>query len=118
MATRPSPITRAAMDDPERFILEERRKIILPKAWRKILQGLNQKQLTALGVQCARIAFDQLDPVAKPSLSATIHGPVVLTWMSPSPTPLAPSSESSTTPGDDNGRAPASSSVTDSLANL
>ena|SRR3990167_3513771 len=113
------PLTKLEMDDPEAWILQERRKIILPLAWRKILQGLKEKPFTALGVRCAQIALDHLDPVAKPSVTATIHGPVVLTWASsPSPIPIAHSRESSTTPGDDNGHGPQSSSVTDSLESL
>ena len=114
------PVTRARMDDPEAAILEQRRALILPLAWKKIYQGVKSGRLTPLSVRCAQIALDHLDPVAKPSLSATIHGPVVLTWLSPSssPTSPVPSSASSTTPGPDNGHAPPSSSAIDSLENL
>ena len=99
---------------------ETLRELFLPLAWRKILQGVQSRKLTPLTVKCAEIALDHFDPAPKPSITATIHGPVILTWSEPSssPTPLAPSSESSMTPGDDNGRGPVSSSAIDSLESL
>ena len=99
---------------------ETLRELFLPLAWRKILQGLQDKKLRPLNVKCAEIALDHFDPAPKPSITATIHGPVILTWSneSPSPTPPVLSSESSMTPGDDNGRGPASSSVIDDLESL
>ena len=79
---------------------------------------LHRSKVDALSVQAARSVLEHYE--AKPSISATITGPVVLTWntASPSPTPLARSKESSTKPGDDNGHEPVSSSVIDSLENL
>jgi len=75
------------------------------------------KAMRKQNVQAARIILEHYE--AKPSISATIHGPVILTWASsPSPIPIAHSRESSTTPGDDNGHGPQSSSVTDSLESL
>ena len=59
------PLTKLEMDDPEGWLLSERRKLLLPKAWRKILQGLDQRALTPLSVRCAEIALDHLDPAPK-----------------------------------------------------
>ena len=96
------------------------RELMLPLAWKKILQGLQEKKLTPLGYRCAVTTLEHLDPAPKPIIQATVHGPVILTWQttSPSPTALVPSAESSTTPGDDNGHGPVSSSAIDSLENL
>lgn len=57
---------------------------------------------------------------AKPSISATITGPVVLTWnsTSPSPTPLALSSGNGMKRGESNGHGAVASSATDALENL
>ena len=70
------PLTKLEMDDPEAWLLSERRKLLLPKAWRKILQGLDQRALTPLSVRCAEIALDHLDPAPKWSPEPT--GPVTL----------------------------------------
>ena len=79
---------------------------------------LLRRQVDGLSVQAARSVLEHYEP--KPTISATITGPVILTWnsASPSPTHPVPSSSSSTTPGDDNGHEPLSSSATDSLENL
>ena len=76
------------------------------------------RHLRKNSIHAAKAILDHYE--AKPLLSATIHGPVILTWNteSPSPTPLALSSESSTTPGSDNGRGQPSPSVTDDLESL
>ena len=99
---------------------ETLRSLMLPLAWRKILQGLQQRKLTPLGVRCAETTLDHFDPAPKPLIQATITGPIILTWSSesPSPTPLARSSESSMTPGADNGHERVSLAVTDDLENL
>ena len=70
------PLTKLEMDDPEAWILQERRKVLLPKAWRKILQGLDQRALTPLSVRCAEIALDHLDPAPKWS-PAPLSPPVI-----------------------------------------
>ena len=70
------PLTKLEMDDPEAWIIQERRKLLLPKAWRKIDQGLEEPKLTPLSVRCAEIALDHLDPAPKWSPEPT--GPVTL----------------------------------------
>ena len=99
---------------------ETLRALMLPLAWRKILQGLQEKKLTPLGVRCAETTLEHFDPAPKPLIQATITGPIILTWNdgSPSPTPPALSNESSTSPGDDNDRGQPSPSATDDLASL
>jgi len=44
---------------------ETLRSLMLPLAWRKILQGLQEKKLRPLGVKCAEITLDHLDPAPK-----------------------------------------------------
>ena len=107
-------MTRESLLDPEgteiAALIEQARSVM----WRV----LHRSKIDALTVHAARSILEHYE--AKPSISATITGPIVLTWntTSPSPTPLARSKESSTRPGDDNGHEPASSSVIDSLENL
>lgn len=68
---------REQMDDPEAAIIANRGQLMLPLAWRKVLQGLRDKSLSALTVRCAEIALDHLDPA--PRWSTEPHGPVTLT---------------------------------------
>ena len=70
------PLTKLEMDDPEAWIIQERRKLLLPKAWRKINQGLEEPKLTPLSVRCAEIALDHLDPAPKWS-PAPLSPPVI-----------------------------------------
>ena len=107
-------LTRQALLDPEGFEISQ----LLDLARAVMRRVLLRRRVDGLSVQAARSVLEHYE--AKPMLSATITGPVILTWnvASPSPTPLAPSSESSTMPGSDNGHAPASSSAIDSLENL
>ena len=109
-------ITRQALLDPEGEKVRYRTGL----AWRVLERVLRRRTADALSVRAAEITLDRYHPAARPTIQATVHGPIVLTWNdgSPSPTPLALSSESSMTPGDDNGRGPASSSATDSLESL
>ena len=58
-------MTRESVLDPEGALLAERRKLLLPLAWRKILQGLKAHALTPLSVRCAEITLDHLDPAPK-----------------------------------------------------
>ena len=107
------PVTREALLDPERT--EIQRLVELAQA--VLRRVLLRRQVDHLSVQAANSILANYQ--AKPAIQATIHGPVVLTWTdSLSPTPLARSSESSTTPGSDNGQERASSSATDSLESL
>ena len=107
------PITREALLDPERT--EIQRLVELAQA--VLRRVLLRRQVDHLSVAAANSVLANYQ--AKPAIQATIHGPVVLTWTESSfPTPLALSSESSTTPGSDNGRERASSSATDSLESL
>ena len=41
---------------------ETLRNLMLPLAWRKILQGLQEKKLTVLGVRCAETTLEHLAP--------------------------------------------------------
>lgn len=60
---------------------ETLRSLMLPLAWRKILQGLQEKKLTALGVRCAETTIEHFDPAPKASvLAAQFNGPVVIRW--------------------------------------
>ena len=109
-----TPITRQHLTDPEGAAIAD----LIAQARRVMARVLQRKTVDALSVQAARSILEHYE--AKPAISATIHGPVVLTWGTPSPslTPLAPSSTSSMTPGPSNGHGPASSSVIDDLESL
>ena len=109
-------ITRAALLNPEEAVIAYRTGL----AWRVLEAILRRRKLDSVSVRAAELTLDRYHPAPRPIVQATVHGPIILTWNdgSPSPTPLGPSSESSTTPGDGNGRGPASSSVTDSLESL
>lgn len=64
---------------------------------------------------------DRIDPVPKPLIQAVVQGDLHVAWQlpsSPSPTALAPSKPSSTTPSPTNGHGPASPSATDDLESL
>ena len=108
------PLTRQALLDPEGFEISQ----LLELARAVMRRVLLRKRVDGLSVQAARSVLEHYEP--KPTISATITGPVILTWNSesPSPTPLALSSESSTTPGGDNGHGPGLPSVTDDLESL
>ena len=112
--SRTPPITRQQLLDPEGFEISQ----LLDLARSVMRRVLLRRRVDGLSVQAARSVLEHYEP--KPTISATITGPVILTWNSesPSPTPLGLSAESSTTLGDDNGHAPVSSSATDSLENL
>lgn len=106
------PITRQQLLDPEgsaiQLLLEQARKVLY-----RAMHGKGRERIYAAGLVLSHYQ-------AKPTVQAVIHGPVILTWSEPSssPTPLALSSESSTTPGSDNGRGQPSPSVTDDLESL
>lgn len=51
--------------DPEGWLVKQRRALLLPLAWRKILQGLKEKKLTPRGIRCAEITLEHLDPAPK-----------------------------------------------------
>ena|SRR3990167_821532 len=108
------PVSREQLLDPEGFEISQ----LLELARSVMRRVLLRRRVDGLSVNAARSILEHYEP--KPTISATITGPVILTWNSesPSPTPLARSSESSMTPGDDNGHGPVSSSATDSLENL
>jgi len=59
---------------------ETLRSLMLPLAWKKILQGLEEKKLTVLSVRCAETTIEHFDPVPKPTIAAQFNGPVVIRW--------------------------------------
>ena len=109
-------ITRQGLLDPEGAEVAYRTGL----AWRVLEIILRRRKPDALSVRAAEITLDRYHPAARPAIQATVHGPIILTWNDGSPSPTLPalSSESSMTPGDDNGRGLASSSATDSLESL
>ena len=108
------PVSRQQLLDPEGFEISQ----LLDLARSVMRRVLLRRRVDGLSVNAARSILEHYEP--KPTISATITGPVILTWTdsSPSPIRLGLSAESSTTPGDDNGHGPVSSSATDSLENL
>lgn len=103
------PITRQQLLDPEGSAIQ---------ALLDLARAVMYRHLRKNNLQAAKAILEHYEP--KPSIQATIHGPVVLTWTDSSPSLTHPvlSNESSTMPGADNGREPQSSSVIDSLESL
>jgi hypothetical protein len=119
MAIVRSDWTREGEDDPEREIIRARTAM----AWSVLERAMKPKRkLDTLSIRSAEVTLDRYEPAPKaPMLAAQFTGPVVLTWQSDGSRSLmlpAPSNESSTTLGADNGHGQPSSSATDSLEKL
>jgi hypothetical protein len=112
--------------DPVRFQLDSIRTHLLKRLVRTYELGLSgaiDKDAAPgyqVGIKAAIALLDRVEPAPKALVQANVHGDLVIGWQdeSPSPTSLASSSGSSTTPSAPNALAPASSSVIDDLANL
>ena len=116
MTIQRSDYSREKDQDPEGWLVRTRKAL----AWSVLERAMKRRQPDARAIRAAEITLDRYQPAPRAVVQATITGPVVLTWTEPSssPTPLARSRPSSTSPGSGNGQEPVSSSATDSLESL